>query len=157
MTWKPGNKETLFPYLLLLEQQRQRNTFSKYVTCFHISNNKEQQRNQIILQFCLESEDVSILVPGDIISIKLVDIIPADARLLDRDPLKIDPSALTGESIQFFRSDYGICSQLNFSVLLLRCLTEKLQLLAYHFDERSIFHEMALFFIQCSCRLRICT
>ncbi|XP_027124240.1 uncharacterized protein [Coffea arabica] len=53
-----------------------------------------------------EFEDVSILVPGDIISIKLVDIIPADARLLDRDPLKIDPSALTGESIQFFRSDY---------------------------------------------------
>ena len=35
-------------------------------------------------------EDASILVPGDIISIKLGDIIPADARLLDGDPLKID-------------------------------------------------------------------
>lgn len=30
------------------------------------------------------------MVPGDIISIKLGDIIPADARLLDGDPLKID-------------------------------------------------------------------
>ncbi|KAK9289661.1 hypothetical protein L1049_007819 [Liquidambar formosana] len=44
-------------------------------------------------------EDASILVPGDIISIKLGDIIPADARLLDGDPLKIDQSALRGESL----------------------------------------------------------
>lgn len=35
-------------------------------------------------------EEASILVPGDIISIKLGDIVPADARLLDGDPLKID-------------------------------------------------------------------
>ena len=39
------------------------------------------------------------MVPGDIISIKLGDIIPADARLLDGDPIKIDQSALTGESL----------------------------------------------------------
>ncbi|XP_052174511.1 plasma membrane ATPase 4-like [Diospyros lotus] len=44
-------------------------------------------------------QDASILVPGDIISIKLGDIIPADARLLEGDPLKIDQSALTGESL----------------------------------------------------------
>ncbi|PKU72264.1 plasma membrane ATPase [Dendrobium catenatum] len=44
-------------------------------------------------------EDASILVPGDIVSIKLGDIIPADARLLEGDPLKIDQSALTGESL----------------------------------------------------------
>ncbi|KAG2536051.1 hypothetical protein PVAP13_9NG154000 [Panicum virgatum] len=44
-------------------------------------------------------EEAAILVPGDIISIKLGDIIPADARLLDGDPLKIDQSALTGESL----------------------------------------------------------
>ncbi|ONI27364.1 hypothetical protein PRUPE_1G082000 [Prunus persica] len=44
-------------------------------------------------------EDAAILVPGDIISIKLGDIVPADARLLEGDPLKIDQSALTGESL----------------------------------------------------------
>ncbi|GLT85165.1 hypothetical protein SLE2022_033610 [Rubroshorea leprosula] len=44
-------------------------------------------------------QDAAILVPGDIITIKLGDIIPADARLLDGDPLKIDQSALTGESL----------------------------------------------------------
>ncbi|KAJ0035054.1 hypothetical protein Pint_26524 [Pistacia integerrima] len=35
-------------------------------------------------------QDAAVLVPGDIISIKLGDIIPADARLLEGDPLKID-------------------------------------------------------------------
>ncbi|KAM7512174.1 hypothetical protein LguiB_011049 [Lonicera macranthoides] len=44
-------------------------------------------------------EDAAVLVPGDIVSIKLGDIIPADARLLEGDPLKIDQSALTGESL----------------------------------------------------------
>ncbi|CAM6084619.1 unnamed protein product [Calypogeia fissa] len=44
-------------------------------------------------------QDAVILVPGDIISIKLGDIVPADCRLLEGDPLKIDQSALTGESL----------------------------------------------------------
>ncbi|KAK3013627.1 hypothetical protein RJ639_010253 [Escallonia herrerae] len=44
-------------------------------------------------------EDAAVLVPGDVISVKLGDIIPADARLLEGDPLKIDQSALTGESL----------------------------------------------------------
>ncbi|XP_021731359.1 ATPase 8, plasma membrane-type-like [Chenopodium quinoa] len=49
-------------------------------------------------------EDASILVPGDIISIKLGDIIPADARLLEGDPLKVDQAALTGESLPVTKS-----------------------------------------------------
>ncbi|KAK2965938.1 hypothetical protein RJ640_005354, partial [Escallonia rubra] len=44
-------------------------------------------------------EDAAVLVPGDVVSVKLGDIIPADARLLEGDPLKIDQSALTGESL----------------------------------------------------------
>lgn len=39
------------------------------------------------------------LVPGDIIRIKLGDIIPADAKLLDGDYLRVDQSSLTGESL----------------------------------------------------------
>ncbi|XP_021298131.1 plasma membrane ATPase-like [Herrania umbratica] len=49
-------------------------------------------------------QEAAILVPGDIISIKLGDIIPADARLLEGDPLKIDQSALTGESLPVSKS-----------------------------------------------------
>ncbi|XP_031108199.1 ATPase 8, plasma membrane-type-like [Ipomoea triloba] len=44
-------------------------------------------------------QDAADLVPGDIISIKLGDIVPADARLLEGDALKIDQAALTGESL----------------------------------------------------------
>jgi H+-transporting ATPase len=39
------------------------------------------------------------LVPGDVIRLRLGDIVPADARLLDGDPMSIDQSALTGESL----------------------------------------------------------
>jgi H+-transporting ATPase len=41
----------------------------------------------------------SELVPGDVIRLRLGDIIPADARLLDGDPVEVDQSALTGESL----------------------------------------------------------
>jgi H+-transporting ATPase len=39
------------------------------------------------------------LVPGDIIRLRLGDIVPADARLLKGDPVEVDQSALTGESL----------------------------------------------------------
>ncbi|CAI0395016.1 unnamed protein product [Linum tenue] len=48
--------------------------------------------------------EAAVLVPGDVISIKLGDIVPADARLLEGDPLKIDQAALTGESLPVTRS-----------------------------------------------------
>ncbi len=43
------------------------------------------------------------LVPGDVIHIRLGDIVPADARLLDGDPVEVDQSALTGESLPVTR------------------------------------------------------
>ncbi len=39
------------------------------------------------------------LVPGDVIRLRLGDIVPADARLLDSDPIEVDQAALTGESL----------------------------------------------------------
>ncbi len=39
------------------------------------------------------------LVPGDLIRIGIGEIIPADARLLPGDPIEVDQSALTGESL----------------------------------------------------------
>ncbi|KAL0756923.1 hypothetical protein Bca101_094591 [Brassica carinata] len=56
-------------------------------------------RTKVLRDRQWSEQQASILVPGDIITVKLGDIIPADARLLDGDPLKIDQSSLTGESI----------------------------------------------------------
>ncbi|MGO9271648.1 MAG: plasma-membrane proton-efflux P-type ATPase [Terriglobia bacterium] len=39
------------------------------------------------------------LVPGDVIRVRLGDIVPADARLLAGDSVEVDQSALTGESL----------------------------------------------------------
>jgi H+-transporting ATPase len=39
------------------------------------------------------------LVPGDVINLKLGDIIPADCKLLEGAPLQVDQAALTGESL----------------------------------------------------------
>ena len=39
------------------------------------------------------------LVPGDVIRLRLGDIVPADVRLLAGDPVEVDQSALTGESL----------------------------------------------------------
>jgi len=43
--------------------------------------------------------DASTLVPGDVIRLRLGDIVPGDARLLAGDPIEVDESALTGESL----------------------------------------------------------
>ncbi len=44
------------------------------------------------------------LVPGDVIRVRLGDIVPADARLLEGDPVEVDQSALTGESLPVTRN-----------------------------------------------------
>jgi H+-transporting ATPase len=43
--------------------------------------------------------DAALLVPGDLIRLRLGDIIPADAKLIEGDYLSVDQSALTGESL----------------------------------------------------------
>jgi H+-transporting ATPase len=44
------------------------------------------------------------LVPGDVILLRIGDIVPADAMLLKGDPIEVDQSALTGESLPVTRS-----------------------------------------------------
>ncbi|KAI8017394.1 Plasma membrane ATPase 4 [Camellia lanceoleosa] len=51
-------------------------------------------------------QDAAILVPGDIISIKLGDTVPADARLLAGDAVQIDQPTLTGESLPVTKIAY---------------------------------------------------
>ncbi|MEZ7197766.1 plasma-membrane proton-efflux P-type ATPase [Pseudodesulfovibrio karagichevae] len=46
-----------------------------------------------------QSVEARDLVPGDVIRLRMGDIIPADCRLVDGDYLSVDQSALTGESL----------------------------------------------------------
>ncbi len=51
------------------------------------------------------------IVPGDVIRLRIGDIIPADAKLLDGEPIDVDQSALTGESLPVTRkSGQGVYS-----------------------------------------------
>lgn len=43
------------------------------------------------------------VVPGDVMRIRLGDIVPADSKLLEGDPVEVDQSALTGESLPVTR------------------------------------------------------
>ena len=43
--------------------------------------------------------DAKLLVPGDVIRIRLGDVVPADVKLFEGDYLSVDQSALTGESL----------------------------------------------------------
>ncbi len=43
------------------------------------------------------------LVPGDLVRLRIGDIMPADGKLLDGDPIEVDQSALTGESLPVTR------------------------------------------------------
>jgi H+-transporting ATPase len=45
------------------------------------------------------------LVPGDVVRLRIGDIIPADARLLEGDPVQVDQSSLTGESLPVEHSE----------------------------------------------------
>ncbi len=47
--------------------------------------------------------DARLLVPGDVIRIRLGDVIPADVKLIGGDYLSVDQSALTGESLPVIR------------------------------------------------------
>ena len=57
-------------------------------------------RAKVIRNGKVESVETSSLVPGDIIIIQPGSFVPADARLLESNSLKIDESPLTGESYQ---------------------------------------------------------
>jgi len=48
------------------------------------------------------------LVPGDVIRLRLGDVVPADARMLEDAHLEVDQSALTGESLPVSRDRGGV-------------------------------------------------
>ncbi|KAE8960636.1 hypothetical protein PF005_g21715, partial [Phytophthora fragariae] len=46
-----------------------------------------------------------LLVPGDVLRVRLGDVIPADLKFLEGDSVKVDQSSLTGESLPVTKSE----------------------------------------------------
>ncbi|MCE5360784.1 MAG: plasma-membrane proton-efflux P-type ATPase [Acidithiobacillus sp.] len=72
---------------------------------YKAANALEALKNQLALKARVlrdglwEEIAATQLVPGDVLRIRLGDIVPADVQLLDGDYLSVDQSALTGESL----------------------------------------------------------
>ncbi len=72
---------------------------------FKAENAIEQLKKQLALKSRVRRDgqwreiDADQLVPGDIVRIRLGDVVPADIALIEGDYLSIDQSALTGESL----------------------------------------------------------
>ncbi|KAE9037486.1 hypothetical protein PR003_g6731, partial [Phytophthora rubi] len=47
----------------------------------------------------------NLLVPGDVLRVRLGDVIPADLKFLEGDSVKVDQSSLTGESLPVTKSE----------------------------------------------------
>jgi H+-transporting ATPase len=62
--------------------------------------------------------DSAGLVPGDMISFKIGDIVPADCRLTEAINISIDQAALTGESLPQSKKDGDQCFSCVFSITL---------------------------------------
>ena len=66
----------------------------------------------------VETVDSVTLVPGDVIIVRLGDIVPADIKILQEDeegnqddetPMQVDQAALTGESLPVKKFSGGVC------------------------------------------------
>ena len=72
---------------------------------YQASNAVEALKKRLALKVRVERDgkwmeiDATQLVPGDVVRLRLGDIIPADVRLTEGDYLSVDQSALTGESL----------------------------------------------------------
>lgn len=72
---------------------------SKALNALKVLKEKLAKKALVIRDGKFQTTDARNLVPGDIIKIKIGDLVPADVKLIDGDFLQADQSALTGESL----------------------------------------------------------
>ncbi len=76
---------------------------SKALSALKVLKEKLARKALVLRDGIWKQIDARELVPGDIIKLKIGDIVPADAKLLSGDFLLVDQSALTGESLPVTR------------------------------------------------------
>ncbi|VAX26516.1 Lead, cadmium, zinc and mercury transporting ATPase; Copper-translocating P-type ATPase [hydrothermal vent metagenome] len=72
---------------------------SKAISALKTLKEKLAKKAIVLRDGTFKETDAKYLVPGDVIKLKIGDVIPSDAKLLEGDYLLVDQSALTGESL----------------------------------------------------------
>ena len=72
---------------------------SKALSALSVLKQKLAKKATVLRNGVFSSIDAKQLVPGDIIKIKIGEVLPADVKLIEGEYLQIDQSALTGESL----------------------------------------------------------
>lgn len=72
---------------------------SKAISALKVLQKKLERKARVLRDGRWQEVDVHDLVPGDVIRLRMGDLVPADAILLDETYLQVDQSALTGESL----------------------------------------------------------
>ncbi|NOZ25927.1 MAG: plasma-membrane proton-efflux P-type ATPase [Nitrospirae bacterium] len=72
---------------------------SKALNALKVLKGKLAKKALVLRDGRFQTVDARELVPGDIIKIKIGDLVPADVRLIEGDFIQADQSALTGESL----------------------------------------------------------
>ncbi|HDZ88842.1 MAG TPA: plasma-membrane proton-efflux P-type ATPase, partial [Nitrospirae bacterium] len=72
---------------------------SKALNALKVLKNKLAKQALVLRDGKFQTVDAKELVPGDIIKVKIGDLVPADVKLVAGDYIQADQSALTGESL----------------------------------------------------------
>ncbi len=72
---------------------------SKALNALKVLKNKLAKQALVLRDGKFQTVDARELVPGDIIKVKIGDLVPADVKLIAGDYIQADQSALTGESL----------------------------------------------------------
>ena len=72
---------------------------SKALNALKVLQKKLAKKAIVLRDGKFETVDARCIVPGDIVKIKIGDLVPADVKLFDGDFIMADQSALTGESL----------------------------------------------------------
>ncbi len=76
---------------------------SKALNALKVLKDKLARKALVLRDGKWQEIDAKEIVPGDVVKIRIGDIVPADAKLLEGDFLLVDQSALTGESLPVTR------------------------------------------------------
>ena len=72
---------------------------SKALNALKVLKDKLARSATVLRNGAFQNIDAKLLVPGDIIKIKIGEILPADVKLIEGEYIQIDQAALTGESL----------------------------------------------------------